>query len=470
MRLIALFITVIAMPGADWSSYRGPGGRGLGDSLELPAELGKEKGVVWKQATPKGNSSPIVVKDRVFLTGYEGDQRLVLCYESKSGRELWRASLEKARTEVYNPQNGPTTPSATSDGESVYVFLPELGLLAFGLDGKQRWKVELGPFTSIQGMASSPVAADGMVFLLVDNPDEAWVTAFDAKTGRERWKAKRPVGFLGGYSTPVVYRPASGPAQLIVAGARELTGYPLRTGERLWWANGITVGPAALPVVHGDSVYTVEPSSEGAPPFKSMLGADKNKDGKIQLSEYGGATINDKIMSRLMGSIDRNGNGDGEVTEEEWNKSFGGPAEPGATKPGGLVATKLGGKGDISSAVRWRATRGLPYVTSALGYEGLVYVIRENGVLTAYDAASGEVRKQARIGDGGEYWASPVGASGLLVVVSKDGKLTQVKAGAEWEAVSTADLEEKTIATPAIAGGRLFVRTEGTLYCFGKGS
>ena len=107
----------------------------------------------------------------------------------------------------------------------------------------------------------------------------------------------------------------------------ELTGYQAKTGERLWWARGVTNGPAAPPLIDGDAIYTLEPTGAEPPPFSQMLKEfDKNQNGKIELSEISGETVNDKIMYRLFKSIDKiGGNGDGVVTEDEYKSSFDSP-------------------------------------------------------------------------------------------------------------------------------------------------
>jgi outer membrane protein assembly factor BamB len=318
-------------------------------------------------------------------------------------------------------------------------------------------------------MAESPIYVDGNVILLIDTPEQAYLAAFDAGTGKQIWKVERPVGFLGSYSTPVLYQPSNGePAQIIVAGAVELTGYQAKTGERLWWARGVTWAPATSPVIAGDAVYTIEPvtSSEGAPPWKQMLVQyDKNKNGKIELSEVPRGGDNE-IMYRIFKSVDKNtGNNDGVVTEDEWARGFD-PKEPG----GGLVRTRLGGKGDVSKTnVGWRHTKGLPYLTAPLLYDNVLYVIRDGGIVSTFDPETGKVLREERLKDAiGEYWSQPVAGEGKIYFVSKEGKATVIRAGADWEKLSTGDLDEQVIATPAIAGGRIYIRTEGMLYCFGR--
>ncbi|MBM3737623.1 MAG: hypothetical protein FJW39_17725 [Acidobacteria bacterium] len=446
---------------ADWTRYRGPNGSGVADAVNLPAEAGKDKNVVWKSPVLKGNSSPVIAKGRVFVTGHEGVNRLTLCYDAATGKELWRASIERTRDDGANPINGPATPTPATDGNNVYVFFPEFGLISYTAAGKERWRRPAGPFNVIQGVATSPVLADGNVILFIDQSEGSFIAAFDAKSGAQRWKTQRPDGFLGGYSTPVVRKPAKGPLEVVVAGAMEITAYQASTGEKLWWIPGVTLGPAASPLLSADTLYTLEPHGDAPPPFTSMLSADKNKDGKIGLDELG----NNAVLRKLMAAIDKaHGNNDGVVEASEWNKSFA------AEGMNGLQSIRLGHKGAAGKdSVKWRYTKGLPYVTSPLLLNNIVYVVRNGGILTAVDAGSGELLKTGRLtGATGEYYASPVAGDGKIYFLDKDGKLTIVRPGKDWEILASADLDEQAIATPAIAGNRIFVRTAGTLYCFGS--
>jgi outer membrane protein assembly factor BamB len=466
-----IWLACLAMSGlisaSDWPRYRGPNGAGVSSDRDLPPELSKDKNLLWRTAVAKGNSSPVVVGGRLFITGHEGDQRAVFCLDAKSGKLLWRQFVDRLRNETVNPLNGPTTPSVATDGRLVFSYFPEMGLVAHDFGGGERWRVPLGPFGSIQGMATSPVYVAGKVMLLVDTPEEAFLLAVDAETGRQAWKVERPVGFLGSYTTPSTYRPAQGPEQLVVAGAVEVTGYDVSTGKRVWWATTVTHGPAALPLVDGNAVYTVEPSGEGAPSFGQMLKQfDKNSNGKVELDETSGDSINERIMYRVFKSIDKHvGDNDGAVTEQEFTGSFA------SDKPaGGLVRTELGGSGDVTRTnILWRQTKGMPYVTAPLLYEGVLYVVRNGGILATYDPRTGKRLGEARLKDAiGDYYASPVAGAGKIYFVNKEGNVSVVKAGAKWDVLSTTDLGEQVIATPAIADGRIYIRTDQALYCFGN--
>src|SRR5262249_6952442 len=221
-----------------WPRFRGPNGSGVSPDRGLPTEINRERNVVWKTRIPKGNSSPIVAQGRVYITGHEGDERILLCYDAAIGSLLWRSAVSKARTEFPHPLNGFTTPTPATDGRSIFVFFPDIGLLAFDPDGKELWRTPLGPFGAIQGLAASPIYVEGSLAVLIDTPEEAYLAAFDGRTGKPVWKAERLAGFMGSYSTPVLYQPSGKPAQIVVAGALELTGYQAKTGERLWWARG----------------------------------------------------------------------------------------------------------------------------------------------------------------------------------------------------------------------------------------
>ncbi|MEZ5365107.1 MAG: PQQ-binding-like beta-propeller repeat protein [Bryobacterales bacterium] len=179
--------------------------------------------MVWKAALPEGKSSPVVVGDRIFLTAAEGDDLLTICLDRESGKELWRRSVRAGREDYRNELNARATPTPATDGSRVFVFFQDYGLAAYDFAGKPLWDVPLGPFNSQQGVAASPVYVDGRVVLVCDQDTDAYVIAVDAANGEIVWKKPRQV--TNGYSTPTVYRPEAGPAQIIAVGSYEMTAY-----------------------------------------------------------------------------------------------------------------------------------------------------------------------------------------------------------------------------------------------------
>jgi outer membrane protein assembly factor BamB len=424
----------------------------------LPASLDPLKTGIWSIRVPPGNSSPVIVGGRLFLTGHEGDQRLLLCLDAATGKELWRKSVPRGGERYFHKSNGPTTPSPATDGRNIFVFFPDFGLLAHTIEGRELWRTPLAPSTSVQGLAASPIYADHRVILPVDTPEESYLVAFDAATGRQSWRVERPTGVLGAYTTPATAQIGES-TLLIVAGAMELTAYQASTGERIWWALGVTEFPTGPPFVSGDSVYTVEPSGVGWPAFQMVLDLfDKDKDGIVTFVEAAG----DQSWLRSLKGIDRNvGNRDEMVTAEEY-------ARASAAGSGGLVRTRLGGSGDVTAThVVWRQQKGMPALTGALLYDSTIYVLRF-AIVSTYDPETGALLRQERVKDAlGEYWASPVAGDGKIYIVSLEGKASVLKAGRNWNVLSTTDLGGQVIATPAISNGRVYVRTEKTLHCFG---
>ena len=137
-----------------------------------------------------------------------------------------------------------------------------------------------------------------------------------------------------------------------------------------------------------------------------------------------------------------------------------------------VMAIRLGGEGDMSdSAIKWRYHKSLPNVPSPLLYKGVLYMMKEGGIVTRLDPETGKVLKQARLpGALGRYFASPVAADNKIFMVSEEGKISVLKPGADWEVLATNDLGEPCYATPAIVDGRIYVRTTKALYCFTKQS
>ena len=458
---IALFLLTVTVFAADWPSFRGPNNSGVAADDKAPSTV-SDKGLAWKTAVPAGLSAPIAATGKVFLTGHEGDSRIVLAIDAATGKEAWRHAYPKLRDEFAMPENGHATPAMVHDGANVYAVFHDVGLLSFAADGKERWRTAIGPYNSPYGLGSSLIAADGFVFLWTDLQDESRLTAYDSGTGKVRWTAKQQAQSGGGYSTPVIYRPKSGAAQVIVFGAGETAGYQIATGERIWFARGFTAQPAASPIVAGDVLYVLSPK-EAPMPWSEVAEFDVNKDGRIPIAAIPlGKPVN-IAWKRLLGSMDeRFGDGDGVLTRAEYEK-----ATTGVSSGGGLLAVSLAGKGDLSGAVKWRAEKSVPYFASPVIYKGVLFTVRTGGILSSYDPATGKIHKQGRIPDAAaDYWASPVAGGGRLFFANTDGKVSVMTAAAQWDAVSSVELGEPVHASPALADGRLIVRGAKHLFCF----
>lgn len=479
VRWIGLFfLTSLAFP--QWTQFRGPAGAGVSEESKLPVALGPKQGVVWKTELPPGHSSPIVSGDRIFLTAAEGGSRApaarskvvdkggklyTICIDRRTGAILWKKEAPRPRIEEYQPTNSPASPSPVTDGKSVYIFFGDFGLISYDINGKERWRLALGPFNNTNGHGSSPVLVDDMVVLLCDQDSNSFLVAVDKAKGRVRWKVERP-DVTRSYSTPAVLR-RSGATELIVPGSYNLVSYNAANGEKLWWITGLSWQPKSTPVIDGDVVYAhwwenggeAEAPTE-TPTFEEIASKfDANRDKKITAEEF----ASDARLHR--GFADNDLAGDGFVDERDW--SF---YRSRRSARNALLAVKPGDRGDLtgSPSILWRMQKFLPNVPSPLLYRGILYLIKDGGILTAVNAKSGEILKQGRLTGALEtYYASPVAANGHIYLLSQGGKLTVVKAGPDWEIASMNDFEDEAYATPAIVGNAIYVRTRGALYGFG---
>lgn len=456
----------------DWPQFRGPNSSGVSTAANLPAEFGPDKNVVWKTPLPPGHSSPVLTADRIFLTAYERNQTtsklFVISLDRATGKIVWQRDVPSPRKQDLHKSNSPASPSPVTDGQNVFAFFTDFGMISFDRDGKERWRLPLGPFNNPFGMGASPVLAEGLVLLNCDSESDSFFLAVDQKTGKVKWRLERPDSTRG-FSTPVLFQPAKGGLQVLVAGSLRMSAYEVATGKEVWFVRGLTWQIKPTPVFGGDNLYILgwaggaDPGQqEDIPAFEETLKKfDANKDNKLSPDE-----LDPKIKKAWVDfDLDR----DGFLNERDW-KAY----QARRTVQNGVLAYRIDRqkemRGDLTeSHFLWKYQRALPNTPSPLFYQDVVYLMKEGGILTSLDPKTGEVLKQGRLpGALGDYYSSPVGADGKVFTVSEEGKVTVLKAGGNWEPLLTVALGESCHATPAIADGRIYLRTHGTLYCFGK--
>jgi outer membrane protein assembly factor BamB len=459
--LPALFLVSAARAEVEWTQFRGPNGSGVDAAAAYPVEFSPTKNIIWKTAVPFGQSSPIVSGGRVYLTASEGDRLLTLCMDAKTGRELWRRDVRRDHSHKIFRANDPASPTPAADETGVYAFFPDFGLVSYTPQGKERWRVPLGPFKNFYGLAASPVVSGDLVVQVCDQNSGSYVAAFERATGRQRWKTVR-AGSTVGWATPIVFRPAKGQAELIVLGSTRVDSYYLATGEQRWWLPVGSMGALGTPVTHGDTVMisTLATAEPWMPAFESVLGQyDKNKDGRLSREEFQG----DKDMGEHFGWIDVNS--DDFITAQEWNDA----RSVGLGDFGAIAIRPENATGKLAdSAVSWRFRKNLPYIPAPLIYRDVFYMVKDGGIITSLNPATGELLKEGRTSEAlGEYYASPVAADGKVFLASGEGKITVLKAAAQWEVLGVNDLGEEVHATPALSNGNILVRTRTSIYCFG---
>jgi outer membrane protein assembly factor BamB len=488
-----LMLSATGAAAEDWPQFRGPNGSGVSVSTGLPEVFGPEKNVVWKTPLPPGHSSPVLTRDRVFVTAYseekavgsqqpavgtKGDAReknhklLVICLDRQTGKLMWQREVPRSREGRLQNVNNPASPSPVTDGANVYVFFQEFGLVSYDGAGKERWRLPLGPFNMFYGFGASPILVDDKVILPVDQDSpSSYLIAADKNSGRVRWKVERPA-VISGYSTPIIFQPKQGPKQIVIPESFQLSAYSVADGKRVWWVRGLACEMKSIASSDGEYVYINgwgfpqnQPGEQvGTVPFEEARARyDKNNDKLIAKSEVTGAEKMDKMLRAAFEAFDMDR--DEKLNAKDWEVFRGMMASE-----NGLLAIRLGGQGDqTATAIRWRYQRPVPQVPSTLLYRGVLFMVNDSGILLSFDPATGSVIKQGRLhGAIDKYFASPVAADGKVFLVGQGGQVSVLKAAGDWQVLAVNELDDEVFATPAIADGRVYIRTRSALYSFGK--
>jgi outer membrane protein assembly factor BamB len=415
MKRMALTIALVASPAlaADWPHWRGPQGTGASPEVGLPHKWSATDNVAWSVdlASP-GAATPIVSGDTVYVTVSEGDAVQLLALDRRNGAPRWKRAIGPASGHAHRKHNM-ATPSPVTDGASVYTMTGSGVLKALAAkDGSELWSrdltAEYGPFGLNWGYASSPLLLDGALYVPVlhgmKTDAPSYVVAVDAATGKNRWKVDRPTPAL--QEAPDAYT----------------TPTFVRAGGRV-----------EIVVTGGDVVTAHDPAN-----------------GK-ELWRSGGLNPTSDPWFRIVASPVAAG----ELV-----------VAPSRVRP--MLALRAGGRGDVTTSHRaWSFDQGpdIPTPTTDGKY---LYVVGDRGIVSCLELATGKVVYGPQRIANGTYSASPVLADGKLYVVNEDGLTTVLKAGPAFEVLSENALSDTTLATPAVAGGQIFIRTAKKLYCLGK--
>jgi outer membrane protein assembly factor BamB len=477
--LFIAFLPLTTAVAEDWPQFRGPNGTGVSSSTGLPEDFGPNKNVSWKTALPPGHSSPVLTRNRIFVTAHTADKEnyklLVICLDRQTGKLLWQREVPRSGVGRLQNVNGPASPSPVTDGSNVYVFFQEFGLVSYDGAGKERWRFPLGPFNMFYGFGASPILVDDKIILPVDQDNPAsYLLAVDKNSGRMRWKVDRPV-VISGYSTPTIYQPKQGPKQIVIPESFQLSAYSVADGKRVWWVHGLACEMKSIASHDGEYLYI---NGWGFPqnqvgqqvktiPFDEALPRyDKNGDRQIAKSEVSGSEPKDQMSKMLDAAFEAfDMDRDEKLNTKDWEVFRAMMASE-----NGLLAIKLGGQGDqTATAIRWRYYKPVPQVPSTLLYQGVLYMINDSGILISFDPATGQVIKQGRLhGAIDKYFSSPVAADGKVFLIGQAGQVSVLKAAGDWQVLTVNELDDEVFATPAIADGRIYIRTRSALYSFGK--
>ena len=428
-----------------WPSFRGEAARGV---VERPAptewDPWESQNILWRQAIPGlAHSSPVVWGERVFVTTAEREEAeselaslygspgygagdsvedegahafRVLCFDATSGELLWsRCAYEGVPKVKRHPKSTHANPTPACDGQRVVAFFGSEGLYCYDHAGELLWKRDFGVLEAAApdvedssgyqwGFASSPILHEGQVFVQCDVQGQSFVAALDAKTGEDLWRVERDENST--WCTPTVCpRGAGGEQQLVLNGYKHTAGYDLASGRELWTLAGGGDVPVPSPIVAHDLIYLTSAHGRLAPIHA------------ISVEAKGTLSMDPETCEGLVWSHPRKGN----------------------------------------------------YMQTLLAVADELYSCSDGGVLSCFDAKSGEPLYRERLGDGTTgFSASGVAAGGVLYYSGESGEVYLVKAGREFELLGVRELGDACMATPAIAHGRLYFRTAGSLIAIGS--
>jgi outer membrane protein assembly factor BamB len=390
----------------NWPAWRGVNTSGVSSDQSLPVEWTTEKGIRWKQSVPgRGNSSPVVWGDQVLITSALGEaegSRLVVCsFDRRTGKLQWQADAGQARGSSHN-KNGYASASVVTDGQQVFASFGGAGLFAWELaTGRPQWHADLGALQHEWGSASSPVLVGNYVIQLCDSEAESSLKAFDKRDGSPVWSTSRTS--TGCWSTPVL------------VDANDAGGQKL---EEL--------------VVNGTGV-----DGAGSGCIIAYDPGDGHELWKVQ------GTTGVVCPTAIVG---------------------GGLVISTSGRNGPIIAIQPGGAGDVTTSnVVWKHARGGAYVPTGVAYRNRLYALADGGVISCFNLGSGEEIWRERLR--GTFTASLVAGDGRIYAVNEYGMVYVMAASDNYQSLATNDMQERTLATPAIAAGDLFLRTESQLYC-----
>lgn len=466
--LLFVFIATDLSLADDWTQFRGPNAVGVAkSSAPLPTEFSSEQNVRWSATLGEGIAGPVISGGRVFCTSMSGPEMFkVFCLEVAGGKQVWAKEFPTGKLPPIMPPNTPASSTPAIDGKMLYVYFSTLGLMALDVaDGRELWRTPIEqPFYLMGwGAASSPVVHEDMIIFSQDDDLNPTLFAFDKNTGKLRWRTARP-DMLAGYSLPVMCT-ADGRTDIVVAGTGKMKGYDPATGKELWTCNTLLRTIMTTPAVKDGVIYiSVQSYGDADRLLKDALleWRDTNQDGKLSKSE---------IAEPFHAKFDKgDANKDGFLIGQEIDDAF----QSAENRVGGgsiVEAIKGGGNGDVTKThLLWRLdNKASSNIASPLLVNDKLFVVKQGGLSSCFDASTGKSHwSLKRINNLGNYYASPVAGDGKIYVTGENGFIVVLADSPSFEILAKNDMGDSCVATPAIADGRLFIRTKEKLFCVGN--
>lgn len=414
MKLLLLLLALLSSEtlAANWPAWRGPNGDGTTPETDLPLHWSAKENVRWSVPLPeRGNSTPIVWKDRVYLTQAIGQRRTVTCFDRADGKQLWQEGPNWSEKERSHETNPPCSSSPVTDGERVIAWFGSAGMWCWDLNGKELWHAELGQQDHQWGYGSSPVLYGDLCILNFGPGERSFLVALNKKTGKEVWRTDIPAPttvegpgakdhYIGSWSTPVVMN-AGGRTDLVAVLPGAVHGFDPQTGKEVWYCDGLNPLSYANPLLVDDTI--------------------------VAMGGYGGYAI----------------------------------------------GVKAGGTGDLTATNQlWQEKHNAQRIGSGVVCGHLVYMVNEPGVIQCIEPKTGKVLWQERMqtpSGRASSWSSFVASGDRLYLLTQSSDTVVLHAGPKFEQLAVNSLEDGLCnASLAVSDGEFFIRTHKSLWCVGE--
>jgi len=415
--LIAISLSSLTLPAANWPSWRGPTQDNISPETSFPIKWSKDKNVKWRAPLPEaGNSSPIVWGNTVFVTQAveDGKRRTVMAFDRVTGKQLWQQGVGYEATDPRHKTNPHYSASPVTDGERVVASFASAGIVAYDFSGKQLWKTDLGKQTHEWGQGSSPVIHGNLVIVYHGPGEFSALHALDKRTGEKKWSvplkeqhpperfdgfAGKSDGYIGTFSTPLLIT-AGGRDEIILPVVNKLRAFAPATGRELWSAAGMN------PLIYSSA-------------------------------SFGEGTV--IVQGGFFGSA---------------------------------IFIKPGGEGDVTGKRLFYQQRMKKHsIGSPIVKDGHVYVCITDGFGQCYELATGRLVWEERLPSTGaspQTWASANLVGDKLYVVNQSGDTIILRAAPKFEVIATNPVGELSNSTLALSNGEIFLRTHAALYCIAE--
>jgi outer membrane protein assembly factor BamB len=408
-------LLAVTLCGGNWPAWRGPEGTGVASEKNLPLHWSTNENVRWHTALPeRGNSTPIVWNDRVFLTQTRESRRTLMCFDRANGKLLWQEGPSFPEKEMSHDTNPQSSSSPVTDGERVIAWFGSAGLFCYDLKGKEIWHRDLGQQRHIWGYGSSPIIHGDLCILNFGPGPRTFLIAVEKRTGKTVWQVDEPGGdsgedkpgeskptWIGSWSTPIIIK-AAGREELVLSWPKRVVAFDPATGKEFWTCSGIN------PLAYTSPIY------------------DEEKEIIVAMGGFGGMAL----------------------------------------------AVKAGGSGDVTQTRRlWHHPKTKQRIGSGVIHGGYIYILNDPGVAECFELETGKLVWEERLkgpGSRSDNWSSMIVSDRKLYAINQGGDAFVLKASPKFEVLATNSMREPTIGSMAVSDGQIFIRTYKNLWCIGN--